>query len=177
MSDGEGTRWARQCVTQALMLGALLLILVAAGAILWWRTTSEQWREWREEKRPALAAAAAKAQPIIDALETYHRDHGRYPGELQALVPEYLEAIAEPPPPLRYGWEYYPLAGGEEFMLFATPRQNYSGVMPMPPSNAEFLVYESDGTYTVHPLNAGQTWGTPPEYEPWDRFGEWAYYR
>jgi len=136
------------------VLLSILVLLIALPVVSWWWIIARQWREWWEEKRPALAAAAHTAQPLIDALEAYRRDQGRYPDELEALVPGCLDAIPQPPTPIRYGWEYVALERGREFMLWGEPGQNYSGVMPMPPTNAEFLLYESDGTYTLHLLNA-----------------------
>lgn len=153
--------------------------VAAQGAPLlsWWLITSRDWREWRVEKLPRIEAAARSARPIIDALRACRAEHGQYPQTLEELVPEYLDAVPTPPPPIREGWVYVPLEEREKFMLWGSPGQNYSGVLPMPPSNAEFLTYESDGTYGLHPLNAGAEWATAQGYEPWQRIGDWAYYR
>ncbi|MEA3399865.1 MAG: hypothetical protein U9R79_01335 [Armatimonadota bacterium] len=131
-------------------------------------------RVWRDEKRPRLAAATRAAQPIIAALAQYHRDHERYPEELEALVPQHLGAIPDPRPPLHDPWVYVPLDGGDDFLLYAEAPMNYYGVPIQPPSTAEQLVYESDGTYEHDPWSVEA--GEPRQREPIDRIGKWAYY-
>lgn len=41
--------------------------------------------------------AKQAAEPIMQALETYKADAGRYPEELGALVPRYLDSVGEAP--------------------------------------------------------------------------------
>ncbi len=42
---------------------------------------------------------------IINALETYHSEHGRYPNTLDDLIPKYITQI-KPPPWGETGWLY-----------------------------------------------------------------------
>ena len=142
--------------------------------LAWWHVTHKYVRIWEQEKRPKLVAAAEAAQPIIDALDAHERDHGRYPEELAALVPEYLDSVPKPQAPLLYGWQYGPLREGTECFLLASAPQNYYGVPIQAPTDAEWLVYESDGTYEDYPL--GLLGGNPMKREPLARLGDWAYY-
>lgn len=53
------------------------------------------------------------AEPVIAALEVYKTEHGRYPDQLQALVPGYLDAI----PTLRLGPLRYYTYDEDQFIL------------------------------------------------------------
>ncbi len=142
--------------------------------LAWWYVTQKYVRIWEREKRPALVAAAEAAQPIIDALDAWKGDHGRYPDELQALAPVYLDTVPEPQAPLRGEWCYGPLEDGREFYLFAHPPDNYYGVPIQAPTDAEVFIYESNGRYDRHPWSLRD--GDPREETPLTRIGAWAYY-
>jgi hypothetical protein len=154
---------------------ACFALLVAWSLLLlgWWNIDRKFERIWEQEKRPKLAAAAGAAQPLLDALEAYKRDNGRYPEELEQLVPKYLDEVPEPRKPLYPPLKFLPLDDGEEFMLFAEAPQNYSGGF-LPPGSAEQLVYESDRTYHHDPWSVEM--GDPRNREPLERIDGWAYY-
>jgi hypothetical protein len=69
------------------------------------------------------------AEPIIAALEVYRTEHGRYPGRLQALVPDYLEDLPTPrlglstARPFRYG------AYDDDTFLLLFPAFNFLDAM------------------------------------------------
>lgn len=77
----------------------------------------ESWRQWRlylESCRLTLA------------LRGYRDQHGRWPERLEALVPEWLEAVPEDPfapgTPLRYActgesWQFWSSGGGKEALI------------------------------------------------------------
>jgi len=50
----------------------------------------------------AASIVAARSQPVIDAIEAFHADHGVLPNSLAQLVPNYL------PRPVRTGSPAYP---------------------------------------------------------------------
>jgi hypothetical protein len=56
-----------------------------------------------------------RADTVVEALESYKLDHGRYPAELQALVPRYLKQIA--PPLIGTKWGYSAPDDGARFIL------------------------------------------------------------
>ncbi len=143
--------------------------------LAWWYVTQKYVQIWEQEKRPQLVAAAQAAQPIINALNACKRDHGRYPEELAALVPEYLDTVPKPQAPLHDSeWRYGTLDDGAEFYLFAHPPDNYYGVPIQAPTDAEVLIYESDGRYDRHPWSLRD--GDPRKETPLTRIGAWAYY-
>ena len=168
----SGRRQRLATAATTVLLAALLL--VGLPWLIWWQMTAKFVRAWEQEKRPALAAAAEAAQPLIDALGRYRADHGRYPDELAALVPDYLDAIPAPRPPLRGDWRYAPLDDGREFILIGEPAMNYYGVPIQAPTSAEQLAYEPDGRYEHDPWDLAM--GGRREREPLDRIGAWAYY-
>lgn len=47
--------------------------------------------------------ARTKAEPVISALDEYHRDHSEYPEDIDALVPNYLHEL----PPAVCGRSFY----------------------------------------------------------------------
>ncbi len=174
MSEPRQSGRRQRLATAATMVFLAALLLVGLPWLIWWQMTAKFVRAWEQEKRPALAAAAEAAQPLIDALGRYRADHGRYPDELEALVPEYLGRVPAPQRPLRDPWWYGPLEEGREFYLFAHPPQNYYGVPIQAPTDAEQLVYQSDGRYEHDPWDLAA--GARREREPLDRIGAWAYY-
>jgi len=46
-------------------------------------------------RRYDLAQAITRYDQVINAIERYHKDHGAYPPNLEALVPEYLPKVPE----------------------------------------------------------------------------------
>jgi hypothetical protein len=55
---------------------------------------------------PTLEQVRARADPVVDAVHAFQRDHGKPPRSLDELVPKYLPNM---PPPLRAtsGWSYH----------------------------------------------------------------------
>jgi len=76
------------------------------------------------------ALARARAERIVAAVEAYARDNGRYPNELEQLVPRYLERV----PLAKYmlvfnGFRYWEIDGQHSLMWVEVPpfgRSTYS---------------------------------------------------
>lgn len=62
--------------------------------------------------RPQLEAILPAMDPLLVALESYERDHGRYPDDVQRLVPSYLPAIPHLPPPMPQDFYYHVVDDG-----------------------------------------------------------------
>ena len=74
---------------------------------------------------PTAAAGYRWGAPVVAALESYHRDHGRYPDSLSILSPRYVskEALATPRPIVgpAYQLDHY---GGYSLSFLYTPPSN-----------------------------------------------------
>src|SRR6266576_334353 len=64
-------------------------------------------------KGPKAERGFAQSQPIIDALDAYHRTKKAYPDSLSHLVPNYLEPVA-----YRAPVEYHKLQGDDYEISF-----------------------------------------------------------
>ncbi len=99
-TSGSARSHARSC---AIMLGLTVLVLGALGlGARWW--ADYVWSRNREQIRQDLR----NVEPLLTALEMYRADHDDYPPKLDALTPEYIASIAEPPFDFtaQFGWEY-----------------------------------------------------------------------
>jgi hypothetical protein len=74
------------------------------------------WLAWPVWSRPYKFRAQAQAgQPIVRAIEDFHRQTGRYPSTMAELVPKYLASLPELADRANYnytGWEYTPSTSG-----------------------------------------------------------------
>ncbi len=76
-------------------------------------------------------AGYTAARPIIASLNTYHQDVGRYPEQLESLVPVYLTEVPKGPDgqPFEYKW----VAPGADYSLtfrYAGPGMNVCTYTP-----------------------------------------------
>ncbi len=71
---------------------------------------------YKARDTPTAAEGQQKANELIKALERYKNDTGRYPSELDVLVPTYVAAIPKPTWNTQYGYEVQ--ANGAEFIIF-----------------------------------------------------------
>lgn len=71
---------------------------------------------WRI-RRTEFAALAERAQPLIEAIEQYERDHSRAPRSLPALVPDYVPAVPKTGHPRYPDFEYEPSPAGVTWAL------------------------------------------------------------
>ena len=71
---------------------------------------------------PSLSEVRLRADPIVDALYAFQRDHGKPPGTLDELVPSYLPRLPDPPRRTS-GWRYETFGGdGSRFSLDVVTR-------------------------------------------------------
>lgn len=66
----------------------------------------------------------ATAKPLIDALERYRVDFGRYPGKLKWLTPKYIPEIPEP----NWGvkrWDYFSYPNESKYSLYLKETEDY----------------------------------------------------
>lgn len=65
--------------------------------------------------QPTAAEGQQKADELIKALEEYKNDNGRYPSDLDILVPAYIGAIPQPSWNTQYSYEIQ--SNGAEFII------------------------------------------------------------
>jgi hypothetical protein len=51
---------------------------------------------WAHNDQGPLEESKARGAEVVRALTAYHQDHGTYPEELDALVPDYLSEVPQP---------------------------------------------------------------------------------
>ena len=68
-----------------------LCVVVFLSFVLNYRVV--HWRVTAPFEKAALERVPVQGQLLVDALEAYHGQHGEYPDMLDALVPEFIEAI------------------------------------------------------------------------------------
>lgn len=140
MTPETGRSWRRVLRTLVLLwlLGSLV---VAAPFVLRKAVRQRAMRAW-EIKRHELLAASEHARPILRSLEAYRADHDTYPPSLHALVPEYLDNIPSPVPPLEGEWQYetWPHWGRSIFIEQAEPSE------PFRPEYSE----DAEPVYGIH---------------------------
>jgi hypothetical protein len=73
-------------VAAGIIIFAMFLI---AGKTVGLKTIEEFFMVPHETFEPVVQ----RGQPLIDAIESYHKDRGEYPTSLQELVPAYLKGI------------------------------------------------------------------------------------
>lgn len=133
---------------------------------LWWQHGLRLW----EQRKAELLEVAHKAEPLIAALEAYHKDHQRYPDRLAQLVPDYLLHIPEPTHPKVWGWGY---ASGQKINPWCravNPRYElgagvYYDLCPFCDPAGQVFVYHPTGVYLEDMHGAGL-----------EKVGKWAYY-
>lgn len=68
---------------------------------------------------PAAQQGQQRAAPLMDALERYRHDEGRYPARLELLVPTYLPTV--PRAAWRYPYTYIVCSNGAAYILGFRP--------------------------------------------------------
>ena len=84
--------WAR-------VLGCFLTLLAIPVFFCWpllnpWINAHVSEAAWNQRKA-AFEAVAIRAQPLVEAIERFHKDIGKIPESLGQLVPEYLPSIPD----------------------------------------------------------------------------------
>lgn len=74
----------------------VIALVVAAGAALY---------VYAHRDEGALAESKERGAALVAALQAYESEHGSYPAQLDALVPEYV-AVVEPPTWGLQRWRY-----------------------------------------------------------------------
>ncbi|MEW5883939.1 MAG: hypothetical protein AB1725_06920 [Armatimonadota bacterium] len=79
------------------MVAALVLLVGVCG----------RREQQASEQREQLQATIRSAAPLIQAIRKYEELRGAPPPSLDALVPEFLDALPQPAGPAEGGWEYW----------------------------------------------------------------------
>ena len=105
--------WAATVVFGLFLVLLLLFVLMCA--------TGE-----KPGEGPEAAAGYRWGEPIVAALETYHRDHGRYPDSLSVLTPRYVakEVLTLPPPVAGPGYQLDRRGGYSLSFFYTGPASN-----------------------------------------------------
>lgn len=114
-------------------------------------------------ERWALAGVAARAKPLVVAIESYAMDHGAPPRSLQELVPRYLQAI--------------PATGGfpHEFGYYSEHESNrplYGNSWKLEIELPAVIPFEGDW-FTYLP---NQNYSEPEASSQDQRIGDWRYH-
>ena len=165
--------------------------LTICGALVLFGVLGRGARRAWDVKRQELLVAARRAQPILDALEAYRGEHGRYPGVLRDLEPRYLDTIPAPGEPFIGEWHYRPglywmgegtdathnagartqrlddedAAEESVYLLFAEVPMEYCPVMIGGLHFRDRFAYRPDRRYPENALGGVL-----------ERVGDWAYY-
>jgi hypothetical protein len=76
-------------------------------------------QDWSKTKE---LTAQGQAMILAEVLERYFQVHGKYPGELNELIPQHIDAIPRP----NIGsneWEYFPSPKGTHYNLKVASRE------------------------------------------------------
>ncbi len=112
-------------------------------------------------RRAAFIGLAERGKPLVEAVKTYERNHGRPPESLNSLVPDYLPAI----PSTRMGaYPAYEYASGDRARRFETNPWVIYVVTPSGGINFDQFLYFPLQNY---PKKGFGGW--------LERIGEWAY--
>ena len=81
---------------------------------------------------PKAAAGYRWGEPIVAALETYRRDHGRYPDSLSVLTPRYVgnKALMLPPPLVGPAYQLDHRGGYSLSFFYTGPASNHCTYTP-----------------------------------------------
>ncbi len=115
-------------------------------------------------REKAMAVTMKQAEPLIEAINRYRKDHGKPPVSLHALIPRYLTIIPEPGALALNGWHYRANedAAPGDWEMFVCVRGEYS---PNTLGFGDRFVFLPDGNYPR--LGYGGVL---------ERVGKWGYY-
>lgn len=171
--DGDPGRPRPNSNAKAVLVGCLLslvglLLLSVAFPFVGRAMRDNRWRQ----VEPKLEAALRAGDPLLDALNSYAKDHGgHFPRSFDALIPRYLKQVPDSPPIFSRPLSYTKFRAGDlevcelrtgvpiEYLAWTTTFQ----IMAF-----DVLVYRSDGVYTPYLYEKSE-----PFY---NRVGRWAYY-
>lgn len=114
----------------AVLLAVVMLVLSACSR------TSE------------FKAQAELGQPIVRAIDNYHRQRGNYPASLADLVPKYLAAAPDIPDESKHkfrGWDYSIVTNGTAISYSLRYYMGHGGIEYKPPE----LIGDDEGHRTV----------------------------
>lgn len=157
-------RHALQLTWKICLLCLLVSVLVVLSIPFVARVVRDV--RWRRIK-PQMVTVVSTLAPVLDACELYRRHNGKYPHDLSHLVPRYLNAIPEAPPPFHHVTSSNLIRkfGDNSVceLLMSVPRE----FIPEPGLlSFDVLLFRSDGRYPE----------AIPGYNYYDRVGRWAYY-
>jgi hypothetical protein len=117
-------------------------------------------------RRYNLAQAIERYDQVVNAIEKYQEDHGAYPPDLEALVPEYLSRV--PDVYIRAGWwlEYSPdpeHEAGAPFTFYVYGHHTWTQFMhgwelKYCPEELDFCGELDDHLYHPHRINHQWIW-------------------
>ncbi|MBP8951939.1 MAG: hypothetical protein KBI47_06080 [Armatimonadetes bacterium] len=133
---------------------AIILIVdaIIVGAVLWrTRALTDAWENSQTELHRLMDGGV----PVVEALEKYQAERGRYPDRLEELKPDFLSELPGKPEAATQDWAYAPEAGGKGFELtLKLPGDFY-------PHGYGFfctLVYRSDRAYPDSGYGGSKVW-------------------
>jgi hypothetical protein len=103
-------------------------------------------------RRDAFLQLGERMQPLVNAIESYHRDHGAYPATLESLVTNYLPKLPETGMGSYPSYTYYTNSAGNPWII----------QMPVGYGMGFDQLY-------YYPLQNYPGW-------PYERIGKWAYF-
>ena len=119
MEDEMDSKVARVGTIAVIILAAITL-----GLSSWQRRRLLIW----DERKSELLTFTRNAEPLIGALENYHKEHGSYPDRLEQLVPQYIAQLPVPSPELCRGSR----TRGESWIYQVEPKNGECRALDLP---------------------------------------------
>ena len=151
-------------VRTGLIAALAVVVIVSVLVVAWYELQARKAREW-ELLKVELLAATSVAAPIIDALDAYRHDNGKFPAGLPGLVPAHIASLPATGFTFDTEWQYRVSREADDYDLWVWVPSDYC-----PPTRSfmhfdDCFVYRHSGVYER--LEYGGVL---------ERIGRWAYY-